>query len=104
MRKGADVVLTFCNASAVSRSEVASITRRVALSLSDRHAFVIAPGRSRRPLSHKSRKATSVSRRNVQTRTDQGLKRRFSESHHREAILMLRPIELQADLARLSTL
>jgi hypothetical protein len=38
------------------------------------------------------------------TRIDQGLKRRFSESHHREAILMLRPIELQADLARLSTL
>ncbi len=47
MRIGADVVLTFCNASAVSRSDVASITRRVALSSSDRHAFVIAPGRSR---------------------------------------------------------
>ena len=56
--RGADVVFTFWNASDASRSDVASITRRVALSSSDRHAFVIAPGRSRRSLSHKSRKAT----------------------------------------------
>jgi hypothetical protein len=63
MRRGADVVLTFCNASAVSRSDVASITRRVALSSSDRHAFVIAPGRSRRSLSQMSPKATSRPRR-----------------------------------------
>src|SRR6266508_2126489 len=54
MRIGADVVLTFCNASAVSRSDIASITRRVARSSSDRQAFVIAPGRSRRSSSHKS--------------------------------------------------
>ncbi len=54
----------------------------------------VAERGSRLWLSRKSRRATSVSRRNVQTRTEQGLKRRFSESHHREAILMLRPIEL----------
>jgi len=35
-------------------------------------------------MSHKSRKATSVSRGNVQTRTELGLKRRFSESHHQK--------------------
>src|SRR2546428_3528631 len=39
IRIGADVVLTFFNASAVSRSDVASIARRVALSSSDGHAF-----------------------------------------------------------------
>ena len=62
MRMGADVVLTFCNASAVSRSDVPSTTRRVALSSSNRHAFVIAPGRSRRSLSCKSRKTTRLPR------------------------------------------
>ena len=45
------------------------IAHRVGRSSSDRHALVIAPGRSRRSLSQKSRRATPQSRRAPAERT-----------------------------------